>query len=207
MAQGKNKEYTSNPAVFLSNYEISRSPQHDVMQPIPSPGPSNIDLVPLPGPPYNRVRIENYNLRPHGIGAKPIRAYWLPAQHGHIRTIILGNAASYFFTADLSGCLFAAYYNAAGNLIVEHTNARGNAAYVAAHITPRLTFIHGMLGNGPIRVLTPMAWPAAALGAAPAAPHHVVHYPNLAWVIGGRLAGGWRFRYKLSGAPALTPEL
>lgn len=205
MAQGKNKEYIRNPQVFLSNHQINRNPMGFAVDPIPSPGPSNIDLVPAGGP-AGVVTIQNYDRRRHGIGAKPIRAYWLPAQLDQTRTITLANAAAYFFTCDLSGCLFAAYYNAAGNLVVEHTNAHGDAAHINNIITPRLTFIHGTLGNGPIRVLTPMPWPAA-LGVVPAAPHHVVHYPHYAWVIGGRLAGGWRFRYKLSGAPALTPIL
>ena len=193
-----------NPEVFLSNHQINRNPMGLYVDTILSPGPSNIDLVPHPGPPVV-VTIENYDRRPHGIGAKPIRAYWLPAEHDQTRTIPLGIAASYFFTADLSGCLFAAYYNAAHNLIVEHTNANGEAAHVNALITPRLTFISGMLVNGAIRVLTPIPWPAA-LGPAPVG---VIYYPppQYAWVIGGRLAdaaGGWRFRYKLSGAPAVT---
>jgi len=207
MAEGKNKEFTANPAVFLRNHEIARSPQYDAMAPIASSGPANIDLVPgpAPGPGRHQVAIENYDRRKHSFGARPISAYWLPAQENVTRTIQLGNAANYFFTSPLSGCLFAAYHNAAGNLVVEHTNARGDVAFVAAQLTPRLTAIFAAAANGPVRVLTPMAVPAAL--AVPAGPNdHVVHYPNYAWVIGGRI-GGWRFRYKLSGAPALTPEL
>lgn len=201
MAQKRNKEYMNNPQVFLSNHEINRNPNDLVVDPIASPGPSNIDLVPVAG--TSVVLIKNYDLRTHGIGARPIRAYWLPSQQDQTRTITLGNEAKYFFTPDLTGCLFAAYFDAANNLIVEHTNAYGDAAHVDALITPRLNHIQGMLGNGDIRVLTPIDWPAA-LGAPPLPPHNVLHYTHYAWVIGGRLAGGWRFRYKLSGAPAVT---
>jgi len=209
MAEGKNKEFIANPQLFLQTYEIARTPQYDAMAPIPSPGPASIDLVPGPNPGVGRrqVMLENFIRRRHGIRARLILAYWLPAVQNQIRTIQLQNAANYFFTSPLSGCLFAAYKNApAGPLIVEHTNARGNAVFVAAQLTPRLAAIYAAAANGPVRILTPMAVPAAVV-APLGAVINVIHYPDLAWVIGGRLAGGWRFRYKLSGAPAVIPVL
>jgi len=190
MAEGKNREYVANPAAFLQANIITRNL---ASAPIASPGPANIDLVPSGVP--NAVFIENYDLRSHGIGASPIRAYWLPAIVNGTNTIQLGNNANYLFTDEMTGCLFASYYNAAGNQIVEHTNDYASAGTVA----PRLNAIFPLAAaNRPIKVLTRVPVPGGL--AIPPAPSSVVHYPQTVWVIGGRTGAGWVFRYRLSGA-------
>lgn len=194
MSKGKNKQFMNNPSVFLSNHSISVNP-YDIGK-IPSPGPTNIDLVPTPQR-EDVVKINNYNLRKHKIGAKPIKAYWLPAKLNDKKIITLGNAANYFFTSDLSGCIFAAYFDNMGRLKVEHTNARNNTVHELGN---RLAELKAMLINREIRclkILNPIPWPID-LGKVPAGPNNIVQYNGAAWVIGGRLTGGWRFRYKLS---------
>ncbi len=215
MAQGNNKAYMSNPENYLMNHDINRNPGPGYAVaaggaiPIPSPGPSNIDLVPPPGPgPAGVVQIQDYNSNQHGYGAKPIRAYWLEAKPNKSIRIILGNAANYFFTYNFTGCLFTAFFDNLHQLFVEHTNDIAHAGLIAA----RLKVVSAMSVNGPIRVLTPIPWPPG-LPLSPLHNHNIVHYPVVAyaWVIGGRVGagapGGWRFKYKLSTAPAIVQVL
>jgi len=195
-----NKKFRKNPTNFLREYVILKSPDDPVLIP---PGAVDIDLVPVGRYDRDKVRIERFNARTHGWGAKPIHAYWLPAQRDNSATIPIAGAADYMFTSDLSGCLFAAYGANNMALTVEHVNEHSPAA--AVPIVPRAQAILALGPAGAIpafcKILSPAPIPTAGLPAAAAAINrHVIHYPGNAWVIGVRHAG-WRFYYTLSGSP------
>jgi len=206
MAGGMNKKFRKNPTNFLREYVILKSPDDPVGIPA---GVVDIDLVPVGRYDRDKVRIERFNARTHGWGAKPIHAYWLPAQRDNSATIPIAGAADYMFTCDLSGCLFAAYGANNAALTVEHVNVHSAAA--AVPIVPRARAI---LASGPAgaipafcKILSPAPIPppaglppAAAAVAAAEINRHVIHYPGNAWVIGVRHAG-WRFYCVLSGSP------
>ncbi len=199
MAEGMNAKFLRNPREFLRTHEIS-VPPNPVTPALRIPSPlANIDLVPVGGhqdQAHGRVRIENYDQRQHKTHLwshpQPVPAYFLPARQGESVTILLTNQRNYMFTADLSGCLFAAYGNNTQTVMVEHVNAK-------ALVIPRTQTI---LATNYIfcRLLT-YHLPANA------DPAIVKTYTRGAWVIGLREGNSWAFYYKVAEKPNIVNRL
>ena len=95
----------------------------------------------------------------------------------------IGVGKPYFFTADLSGCLFAAYGTSDQDLTVEHVNARTTNA--AVPIAARAGAILAA-GHKFCKVLSPTPV------------HGAVSYKTGGNVIGVLdPQGGWKFHYRV----------
>jgi len=101
----------------------------------------------------------------------------------------IGVGKPFFFTPDMSGCLFAAYGPNDQNLTVEHVNVRTAAALVP--IAARLAIIVAA-GHAFCRVLSPT----------PFIHPNVTLYNTGANVIGVlNPVGGWTFHFRADGNP------
>lgn len=116
MADGRNKEFLRDPLNLFRTHLLCIS---DISL---RPGLLNVDLVNTPDPDRD-ILIEDYAKRSHGLTAQPIPAYILPAAVNNIATLTLGTGASYMFTSQLSGCMFAAYGPDSEHVTAEHVNA------------------------------------------------------------------------------------
>ncbi len=116
MAKGLNKKFLSNPLEFFRQKYFGN--QAHLQAPVDGEG--DIDFIPTIDP--ITVLLANYQERQHHPGAQPIHAYYLPAIRNNSATLVLGDRASYLFTASLSGCMFAAYGPDARHVTVEHVN-------------------------------------------------------------------------------------
>lgn len=187
MAQGKNALFMRNPAGFLQTHTLMVNPDgHGVGQKIPTPV-AEIDMNPLVGPITPQVvMMLNYLALTGSKESVSISAYYLPAIVDNTSTMKIGVGKPYFFTADLSGCLFAAYGPNNQDLTVEHVNVRTPGALVP--ITPRIGAIVAA-GYAYCRILSPTANVAA----------------NATYTTGGNVigvldpAGGWTFHYRVDG--------
>ena len=90
------------------------------------------------------------------------------------------------FTADLSGCLFAAYGATANTITVEHVNVRSPTALVP--ILPRAQAIIAAHHNF-YKILLLVHIPGAN-------PAHVKVYNANSSVVGVNTGAGWQFHYK-----------
>lgn len=116
MANGRNKEFLRDPLNFFKTYLLC------INDTTLRPGELDVDFVNTPGP-NSDILIESYATRTHGLTAQPIHAYLLPALLNDISTLVLRDKASYMFTSQLSGCMFAAYGSDSKHVTVEHVNA------------------------------------------------------------------------------------
>jgi hypothetical protein len=181
MASGNNEAFLRDPKEYIRTQVIG-SPSQALQA-----GQMQIDLVPIDRQNPQFVRMENYAMRPVPRETKHILAWYLPAIHNNTSTLAIGGVGgNYIFTADLSGCLFAAYGPDAANITVEHVNVRD--ANAAVPIQPRATaIITG--GFGFYKLLSPVALPGAN-GA------HVKTYAANSSVVGVKIGGAWNFYYK-----------
>ena len=186
MAQGKNALFKRNPSNFLQTHTLMVSPDgHGAGQRIPTPV-AEIDFNPLVGPVTPQsVMMLNYLALTGSTEGVSVSAYYLPAIVDNTSTMKIGVGKSYFFTADLSGCLFAAYGPSDQDLTVEHVNVRTAAAVVA--IAPRLAAI-ATGGFAFCKILSPIPYPGVAT-----------------YTTGGNVlgvcdpVGGWTFHYRVDG--------
>ena len=189
MAKGRNALFIRNPVNFLQTHTLMVNPDgHGVGQKIPSPV-AEIDFNPLNGPINpESVMMLNY-LAVDAGGDSRISAYFLPAIVDNTSTMKIGVGKPYFFTADLSGCLFAAYGASNQDMTVEHVNVRTLAAAVA--IAPRLAAI-ATGGYAFCKILSPIPYPGVAT-----------------YTTGGNVMGvldplgGWTFHYRVDGLGVL----
>lgn len=188
MAGGNNKKFIQNPTKFLQAHTINVNPQQVGSQKIPE-GLCSIDLVSVDPQMATVVRLEDYTKRKHGRGATPIKAYYLPAEYNKAKTLQLGDQAIFMFTADLSGCLFAAYGNDSSNLTVEHVNVRDDSATVS--IQGRASEIVDA-NHTYCKILAPAAIEGGNGSAS------VTVYNANSCVVGKKDGSGWEFYYKPS---------
>ncbi len=189
MAGGLNKQFMRNPVVFMQANTLMVNPQAYGTQAIAG-GLTNIDLVMADNKTNPKfVRLESYDLRNHGWFAEAIQAYYLPAIVDNYSTIPLGNAATYMFTPDLSGCLFAAYGADANNLTVEHVNVR-SAAAPGGLIANRAA---NAMQSPYHRIVTPQPLGVGL--------PNVVTYNTGGNVVGVRGGNGWSFIYRIDQNP------
>ncbi len=190
MAQGKNALFMKNPSNFLTAHTLMVNPDgHGLGQKIPTPV-AEIDLNPLNGPKNpESVMMRNYLALDDKEGTS-ISAYYLPAIVDNTSTMKIGVGKPYFFTADLSGCLFAAYGPSDEDLTVEHVNVRTNNA--AVPIAGRVAAIAG--GHHAFcKIISPIPYPG------------VTTYATGGNVIGVCApAGGWTFYHRLDRNPVGT---
>jgi hypothetical protein len=185
MAKGKNAEFKRNPCLFLQNHTLMVSPDAYTPQTKLASGLTKIDLVMTDASITPKVvRLESYDARSHGVGAKAIDAYYLPAVVDDANTIEIGDKADYMFTADLSGCLFAAYGKDGKQLTVEHVNARTSKAKVP--LARRANEINNA-GHAYCKIIAPAKLPDA----------QVESYDTGGNVIGIRENGAWKFYHHL----------
>ncbi len=184
MAGGNNKSFRNNPQRFIRTHQLMISPFGHGSQRLTA-GAMNIDLVSID--PHNAqfIRLEDFALRQHNSSARCVSAYFLPAVVDNTSTLAIGGARDYMFTADLSGCLFAAYGANSTNITVEHVNVRTGAAVVP--ILGRAQAIINANYNY-YKILSPVPIPNAN-------PAHVKTYNANSSVVGIR-RGGWQFHYK-----------
>lgn len=184
MAKGKNALFMRNPSNFLQTHTLMVNPDgHGAGQKIPSPV-AEIDLNPLVGPKNpESVMMLNYLKAGGEKEAVSISAYYLPAFVDNTSTMKIGVGKPYFFTADLSGCLFAAYGPDDQNLTVEHVNVRTPNA--AVPIAPRVAAI-ATAGHAYCKIISPVPYPG------------VTTYTTGGNVIGVcSPVGGWTFHYRV----------
>ena len=174
-----------NPAVFIRTHQLMISPQGLGAQVLLAGG-VDIDLVSIDPQNPKFIRLENYFMRRHDRGAQPVRAFFLPAIFNNTSTLDINNARRYMFTADLSGCLFAAYGANANAITVEHVNVRSPGA--AVPILPRAQAIIGAHHNF-YKILSPRPIPEAD-------PAHVKVYVANSMVVGVNTGAAWQFYYK-----------
>ncbi|MFP4348400.1 MAG: hypothetical protein ACOC0H_07820 [Thermodesulfobacteriota bacterium] len=187
MAEGNNKKFIRNPVDFMRTHQLMISPQGIGSQSLQMGG-MDIDIVPIDSQNPQFVRLENYSMRSHSRGAQPVKAFYLPAIFNNTSTLTIDNTRDFMFTADLSGCLFAAYGPNSSSLTVEHVNVRTPSAQVP--IVPRATAI--INGNYNFyKILSPVPIHGANTG-------NVKTYTANSSVIGIRSGGGWQFYYKPS---------
>jgi hypothetical protein len=149
----------------------------------------DIDIVSIDPKNPQFVRLENYQMRPPTNKEKvAVKAFYLPAINDNTSTLAIGVGASYIFTADLSGCLFAAYGPSADNITVEHVNVRTAQAQVP--ILPRAQAIINA-NYGFYKILSPVTVPNAD-------GTQVKVYAANSSVVGLKIAGAWNFYYKSS---------
>jgi hypothetical protein len=191
MAKGKNALFKKNPKNFLRTHTLMVSPDaHMPEQKIPSPV-AEIDLKPILGPKNpESVMMRNHLKATDSTEKESISAYYLPAIVDNTSTMKIGVGKPYFFTADLSGCLFAAYGPSDEDLTVEHVNVRTTNAAVS--IAARAgTILAG--GHAFCKVLSPTPIPGA------------VSYTTGGNVIGVLdPQGGWTFHYRVDGEEPKT---
>lgn len=187
MAGGKNALFIKNPSNFLQTHTLMVSPDaHMPDQKIPSPV-AEIDMNLLNGPLHPpSVMMKNY-LKVTAKEGVSISAYYLPAIVDNTSTMKIGVGKPYFFTADLSGCLFAAYGPSDQDLTVEHVNVRTGAAAVA--IGPRIAAI-AAAGHAYCKILSPI--PSASATATYTTGGNVMGVLN-------NPVGGWTFHYRVDG--------
>ena len=123
MAGGKNKEFMADPIHFFNTYYFGIQGNAQ-----PRGGLINIDIVDAKG--GGVMLLVDYDQRTHGAGARPVPANYLPFIMDNTSVLALNPAAPYMFTADLSGCMFAAYGPDPRNVTVEHVNQRTAQAKV-----------------------------------------------------------------------------
>lgn len=186
MAEGNNASFLASPDTYIRTHQLMISPQGIGSQALFA-GLMDLDLVSIDPQNPQFVRLENYAQRPLPREAQAVRSYYLPAINDNTSTLAIGAGANYIFTADLSGCLFAAYGPDAANITVEHVNVR-NAHAAAVPILPRALAIVGA-GHGFYKILSPVAVPGAN-------PAHVKTYAANSSVVGVKIAGAWNFHYK-----------
>lgn len=188
MAGGNNAAFMANAKEFIRTHQLMISPQGIGSQGLFS-GLMDIDLVSID--PHNAqfIRLENYAMRPPVRETKSVRAFYLPAINDNTSTMAIGVGANYIFTADLSGCLFAAYGPSADNITVEHVNVR-NPAQAQVPILPRAQAIIAA-NYGFYKLLSPVAVPNADA-------NHVKVYNANSSVVGVKIGGAWNFYYKSS---------
>jgi hypothetical protein len=192
MAGGKNALFMRNPSNFIQTHTLMVSPDaHMADQKIPSPV-AEIDMNLLNGP-LNppSVMMKNYLKVEGAKEGVSIPAYYLPAIVDNTSTMKIGVGKPYFFTADLSGCLFAAYGPNDSDLTVEHVNVRTPAA--AVPIAPRIAAIAGA-GHAYCRILSPI--PSAQATATYTTGGNVIGVLDP--------AGGWTFHYRVDGLGVLV---
>ncbi len=188
MAGGNNKSFRKNPVPFIRTHQLMINPQAFSKAQVLQAGNMDIDLVTVDPKNPGFIRLENFNRRKHGWGAKALRSFFLPAIFNNTSTININTTRNYMFTADLSGCLFAAYGANANTITVEHVNVRSPTALVP--ILPRAQAI--IVANYNFyKILSPVA----VLGADAA---HVKVYAQNSSVIGIKTGAGWVFHYKPS---------
>ena len=188
MAGGNNAAFMASTKEFIRTHQLMISPQGIGSQGLFS-GLMDIDLVSID--PHNAqfIRLENYAMRPPVRETKAVRSFYLPAINDNTSTLAVGVGANYIFTADLSGCLFAAYGASADNITVEHVNVR-NPAQAQVPILPRAQAIIAA-NYGFYKILSPVAVPNADA-------NHVKVYNANSSVVGVKIGGAWNFYYKSS---------
>jgi len=139
MAGGNNRSFLRNPQEFLRTHHIIANPQGEEGVTKLHNGKYNIDLVTIdnvvnPVTSTAHVRLENYDTNgPHRPDSQPVPAFFLEAKLNQSSILTLDGSCDYMFTADLSGCLFAAYDGSRANTItVEHVNEHDERARVHA---------------------------------------------------------------------------
>lgn len=188
MAGGNNAAFIANTKEFIRAHQLMISPQGIGSQGLFS-GLMDIDLVSIDPRNAQFIRLENYAMVPPPREAKAVRSFYLPAINDNTSTLAIGVGANYVFTADLSGCLFAAYGASADNITVEHVNVR-NPAQAQVPILPRAQAIIAA-NYGFYKILSPVAVPLAD-------PNHVKVYNANSSVVGVKIGGAWNFYYKSS---------
>lgn len=123
MAGGKNKEFMADPLKFFNTYYLATQGNAQMRG-----GLIHIDIVDAKG--GDIMLLTDYAQRTHGPGAQPVPANYLPAVLDDASVLELDPHAPYMFTADLSGCMFAAYGPDAEHVTVEHVNQRTSQARV-----------------------------------------------------------------------------
>jgi len=188
MAGGNNAAFMASTKEFIRTHQLMISPQGIGSQGLFS-GLMDIDLVSID--PHNAqfIRLENYAMRPPVRETKAVHSFYLPAINDNTSTLAVGVGANYIFTADLSGCLFAAYGASADNITVEHVNVR-NPAQAQVPILPRAQAIIAA-NYGFYKILSPVAVPNADA-------NHVKVYNANSSVVGVKIGGAWNFYYKSS---------
>jgi hypothetical protein len=188
MAGANNAAFIANPKEYIRTHQLMISPQGIGSQGLQA-GLMEIDLVSID--PHNAqfIRLENYAMRPPVRESKAVRAFFLPAINDNTSTLAIGVGGNYIFTADLSGCLFAAYGPSADNITVEHVNVR-NPAQAVVPILPRAQAIIAA-NYAYYKILSPAAVPNAD-------PNHVKVYAANSSVVGVKIGGAWNFYYKSS---------
>lgn len=203
MADGNNRSFLRDPIDFIRKHHLIVSPQGHGTTEL-HPGIMEIDLVPVdPQLPWV-IRLENYRLRPHDFGARPVIAWFLPAKADEISTLAIDSQCDYLFTADLSGCLFAAYgEEASGPVTVMHVNARSGGNARLLDYIKTISAVH----HNFFKILSPLSIPSPGRA-------EVTIYPGSvnSCVVGVRKGGRWRFYYKMpngTGGPseAMVDEL
>ena len=190
MAGGNNKKFMKDPVTFIRTHQIMVNANPAGASVLPA-GNADIDLVSIDPRNPEFIRLEDFTRRKHGwVGAKPVKAFFLPGVHNNTSTLNINTARSYMFTADLSGCLFAAYGADASAVTVEHVNVRDKKALVP--ILPRAQNIIAA-NHAFYKILSPVAIPGADA-------NHVKVYAANSSVVGILTGGSWRFHYK----PAMT---
>lgn len=187
MATGNNKRFFADPVAYIKTHQLLINPQAVGSQVLKA-GKMNLDFVSIDPQNPAFIRMEDYDKRSHSKGAAPIAAYFLPAVVDDTSTldIDIDFNRSYMFTADLSGCLFAAYGNDASRITVEHVNVR--TANARVNIAARAQAIIAA-GYGYYRILSPKAIPQSN-------PQYVKSYDATSSVVGIRTGAGWSFYYK-----------
>lgn len=190
MAGGNNELFRNNPLDYFRKHQLMISPQAIGSQALRN-GTMDIDLVSVDPQMPDCIRLEDFNLRKHHTSlrlkpAQPVRAYFLAAVYDNASTLRITNERNYLFTADLSGCLFAAYGANANDLTVEHVNVHTPHARVP--ILPRAQAIIAANYNF-YRILSPV--PIAGSN-----PFYVKVYSANSSVMGLRIGGAWTFHYK-----------
>ncbi len=188
MAGGNNAAFTSGTKEFIRTHQLMISPQGIGSQGLHA-GLMDIDMVSIDPQNKQFIRLENYAMRPTPRETTAVRAFYLPAVNDNTSTLAIGVGANYVFTADLSGCLFAAYGPSADNITVEHVNVRNPAAAVVP-ILPRANAIIAA-AYGFYKLLSPVAVPGSD-------PNHVKVYAANSSVVGVKIGGAWNFYYKSS---------
>lgn len=123
MAGGKNKEFMADPIQFFRTYYLAVQGNSQ-----PGAGLNNIDIVDPKG--AGVMLLTDYAQRTHSTGAQPVPANYLPFIQDDSSVLTLNPSAPYMFTADLSGCMFAAYGPDSRHVTVEHVNQRTAQARV-----------------------------------------------------------------------------
>jgi hypothetical protein len=186
MAGGNNASFMAHTNTYLQTHQLMISPQGIGSQGLMA-GLMDIDLVSIDPRNAQFIRLENYAQRPAPRETNAVRSFFLPAINDNTSTLAIGAGANYIFTADLSGCLFAAYGADAGNITVEHVNVRNPLAAVVPILPRALAIIAA--GYGFYKMLSPVAVPGA-----PGA--HVKTYAANSSVVGVKIGGAWNFYYK-----------